>query len=345
MEMIYKKDFQYIIQKIPLDRFEGSSWLITGASGFIMSYFIRFIIYLNENCLKNKCQLILVCRNKNKLLKRIGAKSIPSNIYILEQDINDKISLDIEVDYVIHGASISSTKFFEIYPTEVMMANSIGLNNVCNLFINKNVKAILFLSSGAVYGDIPYNCKELVEDSAFPLDFMKIKNCYAESKRFGELLMKSYFKEYGMPCKSVRISHTYGPGIDLEDGHVYSDFVKALLLNQDIVLRGDGSDIRPFCYIADAIVAFIYILLYGEDGEAYNMANNHETYSIYDLATLLISHLSSEKNICVKRNIIRDIRKQEMTYVNVEKLENLGWNPEIDVITGFNRTLQSFKDE
>lgn len=342
-EEVYIDDFNYILQNFPVEKFNGSSWLITGASGFIMTYFIRFLLYANEYVFHDKCRLYLLCRNKEKLFARLGLSKETDELQILEQDVNVPISLDLEINYVVHGASISSTRLFQSNPVEVITANTVGLYNVLSGLKREFLKAVLFLSSGAVYGEISAAILELKERDYFPLDFTDIQNCYAQSKRMGELLMKSYHAEYGLPCRSVRIGHTYGPGIDLNDGHVYSDFVRSIINQEDLVIYGDGTAVRPFCYVADAVLAFLMILGRGKDGESYNMANNHAIHSVYELAVLLAAEVANGQVGVDRRQEPRG--EPEKLLVSTSKLEGLGWQPQIGVVEGFRRTIRSFEEE
>lgn len=339
----YRLDFEYVLSEVDIKQFEGSTWFITGASGFIMTYFVKFLLYANTNCFQKKSKLYLLCRSREKMLKKLGLSEETSEIEIIEQDVNDSLRLEAEVDYVILGASISATRLFTSNPVEVITANTVGLNNVLSCLKNKKVKSILFMSSGAVYGEISDSIEQLRETDYFPLDFVDIRNCYAQSKRLGELLMTSYYAEYSLPCRSIRISHTYGPGIDLNDGHVYSDFVRSIINHQDLVIYGDGMAVRPFCYVADAVLAFLMILSRGNDGESYNMANNHSTYSVYELAVLLAAEITNNQIKVDRRQ--KPKSKPERHLVNTSKLEELGWQPQIGVVEGFRRTIESFEEE
>lgn len=339
----YKKDFEYMLSQFNMKEFEGSSWFITGASGFIMTYLVRFLLYANEYVFREKCRLYLLCRNREKLFAKLGIVEEVDGLEIIEQDVNDSLCIDVEVDYVIHGASIAATRLFASNPVEVIAGNTVGLYNLLNALRQKKPKSILFLSSGSVYGEIPVAIRDIAEQDYFPLDFTDIKNCYAQSKRMGELLMASYHAEYGLPCRNIRISHTYGPGIDLYDGHVYSDFVRSLLNHEDILIYNDGTAVRPFCYVADAVLAFLLILTRGMDGESYNMANPYEMYSVYELAVILAQKLAKDQ-IAVKRlQETRNIPRKQS--VNISKLRELGWKPQIGVIEGFRRTVESFEEE
>lgn len=154
-------------------------------------------------------------------------------------------------------------------------------------------------------------------------------------------MCRAYWKQYRVPVKGVRISHTYGPGIDLDDGHVYSDFAKSIIAGKDIVIKGDGLACRPFCYVSDAVRAFFLILLCGEDGEMYNMANADMNVTIKELADLLTQTVFPERNLHVTVKGMAGDKAIRKIRINTNKLEKLGWSPEIDLEEGFRRLVRS----
>ena len=107
----------------------------------------------------------------------------------------------------------------------------------------------------------------------------------------------SFYKQFNLPIKIIRIGHTYGPGINLNDGRVFSDFIKNILDNKDLVIKSDGEAKRAFCYITDAINAFFLVLFNGKSGEAYNMSNNDYFVSIKELAEILTEKVFKDKGI------------------------------------------------
>lgn len=86
-----------------------------------------------------------------------------------------------------------------------------------------------------------------------------------------ETMCVCWHHQYGVPVKVVRPYHTYGPGMKLDDGRVFADFVGNILNRQDIAMTSEGTAIRAFCYLADATAGFFTILLNGVNGEAYNI--------------------------------------------------------------------------
>ena len=257
--------------------------------------------------------------------------------------MEDKLPDTIRADYIVHAASCSSTRMFRLIPVDVLSANVLGTYNLLEFARKSGAESFLYFSSGAVYGDIKRTpIKEVKENDLFLLDFRAPENCYAEGKRAGEALCAAYWAQYGIPTKSIRISHTYGPGIDLNDGHIYSDFVKSICLKEKLVINGDGTDSRFFCYITDAVVALFLVLLKGMAGEVYNMANRNENWSVRELAEKLIKEGFPERKLEIEQKIVANSHTKKL-HINTEKLENLGWFPEVNVVEGFKRTVKSFE--
>lgn len=163
----------------------------------------------------------------------------------------------------------------------------------------------------------------------------------------GENICVSYMHQYDTPVKVVRPAHTYGPGMDLNDGRVFADFVRDIVEDKDIVMKSDGSASRAFCYLSDATIAFFKILLDGKNGEAYNMANPSQEVSILELAEMLVS-LFPEKQLKVVRQarVGDDYLVSPSTHASlvIKKIQSLNWNPTIDIDEGFRRTILSHTD-
>lgn len=340
------EDFRKIEESITANRCMGNNYLITGATGFIGKYLVKFILYINTVVSKDFCHVYALCRNVDKA-NRIFAEYLEDKYFHLTiQDVEQQLNIEDKIDYIFHTAGISATKMFKTNPAEVVTANTIGSYNVLEFAKNKKAKGVLFFSSGTVYGKIPESIKNLTEEMMFPIDCMDVNNCYAESKRLGEMMCVSYAQQYKVPTRSVRVSHTYGPGIDLTDGHIYSDFVKAILEESDLVIRGSGSEARPFCYISEAVIAFFLIIFEGESETAYNLANSNETYSIEELGNKLVKSICPEKKLKVIVLKENENRKQnQQLRVDNNKLKALGWNPCITVEEGFARTVKAFEQE
>lgn len=343
MNCTERDDIIRIISRFPYHLCSGRVFVIAGATGFLARYIVMTLVYLNRNILENKCEIIALCRNENKARNMFSEYMNEDYFHLLIQRVEDELPVIQKVDYIIHAASDAVTSKFELYPADIMNANVAGTANLLNLARKHEVKKFLYFSSGAVYGNIPGEKTDINEKDSFPLDFSDIHNCYAEGKRAGEALCRAYWKQYGIPTVSVRISHTYGPGINIDDGRVFSDFVKKILQKENLVIKGSGNDVRSFCYIEDAVTAFFLLLFSGADGEAYNMANGEEIYTIKELADKLVGEVFPERNLSVEGdNLVK--QKVVNKRISIEKISQLGWTPMINIKEGFKRTVQSFEE-
>lgn len=318
---------------------------VTGAAGMIASYCVMFFIYLNE-IHDFHIHIYAGCRSIEKTKKRFGIYLEKDYFHVLQKDVIAPLDIDVKLDYILHAASFASPQFYGKMPVETMLPNVIGMYHLLEYAKEQKVDGFLFFSSGSVYGSI-HNVESITESNTGTMDFLALGNMYGESKRCGEALGVSYFREYDVPVKSARIQHTYGPTLDIYgDKRVFSEFVNNIVNNQNIVLKSDGKAKRSFCYISDTVSALMRILLDGENGETYNIGNDQGYLSIGELADLLVN-LFPEKKLQVIYEKREDAGyssspEQRTIPVSVDKLKALGWNAKCSVQQGFYRTIQYF---
>lgn len=123
-----------------------------------------------------------------------------------------------------------------------------------------------------VYGSIG-KMDSVIEDIQGFWSITDVRSCYPIAKRMAEHLCFLFSKEYGVPVKIARLTQTTGAGIALDDNRIIAQFARKAVKSEDIILHTLGKSARPYCYTTDAISAIIYILLKGENGEPYNVAN------------------------------------------------------------------------
>ncbi|MCX8480888.1 MAG: NAD-dependent epimerase/dehydratase family protein, partial [Sediminibacterium sp.] len=252
-----------------------------------------------------------------------------------------------KIDFIIHAASQASPKYYGIDPVGTLKANVVGTINLLELARKKKIESFLYFSSGEVYGILTEDKIPINENSYGYVNPCDVRSCYAEGKRMGENICVSYFHQYKIPIKIVRPFHTYGPGMQLDDGRVYADFVRNILQNEPIQLQSDGSAKRAFCYLTDATIGFIKILLDGINGEAYNVGNPNEEKSILELAKILVN-LPQNNNTQIKYLSTKNDNNYMKSPIQrnspkIDKINILGWFPKISVEEGFSRTIKSFK--
>lgn len=342
LDKILLDDFEEIFnnRKIKWKVLKNKTILITGANGFIASYIIYFLIFLNQKY-NFKIKIILIGRNKKKLNKKFINKNTKKKFILIEQDVCRNISIKEKIDFIMHLASIASPKIFYKKPIETILPNVIGTNELLKLSIKKKVKSFLFFSSGEIYGN---HNKILKENTINNLNHLTERASYSESKRMGEVLCYSYFKQKKIPVKIIRLFHTYGPCMNLNDGRVMMDFVNNIVNQKNILIKGTGNQKRSFCYISDAVIGIFLLLINGQNGEAYNLGNPKELLSIKKLANLLSKY---NNKISVKINPKLNSHKKKAPYQTVvpeiKKISRLGFSPKINVKKGFKKTINYFK--
>jgi UDP-glucuronate decarboxylase len=327
------------------DAFAGRTVLVSGANGLLPAYIVESVLCLNEKRGLN-CHVIGLVRNRDRAEKRFAHMLGRPDFSLLVQDVCSPITLEENVDFIVHAASEASPKYYSKDPTGTLLANTLGTYNLLELARKSRSRGFLFFSSGEVYGRITEEAL-VKEHNYWPLDPTDIGSCYAESKRMGETMCVAWHRQHAVPAKIVRISHTYGPGMSLDDGRVFADFVGNIVRNEDIVLKSDGGARRAFCYVADATVGFFKVLLSGEAGEAYNLANGGAEVSISELAQRLV-RIFPERKLAVRfaEGVIPVAEVQaevKGAVMDTTKLRNLGWRPTTSIEEGFKRTVMSFE--
>lgn len=342
---IVVEDIERIVRSAPVDWevFANKRVLITGASGFLPAYLVETLLYLNRT--RNfDIHITALVRNLENYNQRFAHYLDNPNITVLVQDVSAPISLDLPHHFIIHAASQASPKYYGVDPVGTLSANVLGTMNLLELARNHPVISFMYFSSGEVYGEtlaVPIN-----ESDYGYIDPTSVRSCYAESKRMGESMCASWHSQYQVPTKIVRPFHTYGPGMKLDDGRVYADFVRDVVENRSVVVKSAGTASRAFCYLADATVGFFTVLLKGENGKPYNLGNSDAEISIMDLANLL-TNLFPEK----KLSVVKDILKENNEYLrspitrncpDISKIRTLGWKPTTSLVDGFKRTIESY---
>lgn len=344
---IIKSDLKYITNgNLPWKNFIGKTILITGASGFIPSYLVDTFLYLNE--IKNfNIKIIGLVRNLNNAHLRFNYALDSKKLAFIEQDVCDNIVLDEKLDYIIHAASNATPKVFNNDPVGTILPNTLGTKNLLSLATKNKIDCFIFFSTSGVHGFVKDSDYPIKEDCIGILNPMDLASCYLESKRMGENMCIAWMHQYGVPVKIIRPATTYGPGIKLDDGRSFADFISCIVNNRDIMIYSDGSAIRNFCYIADAILGVFTVILNGVNGEAYNIATEQEI-SIKDLAHHLVTDVFPEKGLKVimKKDPTKDFLRMHFTRtsVDISKAQLLGWKLSFSISEGFKRVIQSFEN-
>jgi UDP-glucuronate decarboxylase len=340
---IIKEDIERIHKEnIPWSQMQGKIFLISGAAGMISTYMVHTILELNKKKSKKSIVYALV-KNKKEAEEKFIKYSNDKCLKIIRQDVSKKFNLDKKINYIIHAASKASPKYYKEDPVNTLLPNVMGTKNLLELGIKHKIDGFLFLSSGEIYGDMKK--RKISEDRLGKINPLELRSCYSESKRMGENMCVSWNKQFNVPTKIARIFHTYGPGMKLDDGRVFADFVSNVVNDKNIVMTSDGNAKRPFCYITDTVTALFLILLKGDNANAYNVSNPSCIISIGKLAKTLTELFPKKKLRVIKKqnNDETYIKSLVMNQIpDISKIKKLGYEPKISVKEGFLRTVKSY---
>ena len=295
----------------------------------------------------DRIRVIACVRDEEKARRMFGGIDA-GNLDLLVADITDLPAekLPQRVDYMIHAASQTSSRAFIDQPVETIFTAVDGTRRALEFARVNKVRAFLYLSTMEVYGT-PADDHKIDEKHGTNLDTMQPRSCYPESKRLCEMLCTSWQKEYGVPVRVMRLTQTFGPGVKYDDGRVFAEFARCALEGRDIVLKTAGLTCRNYLYTADAVSAMLTVLLRGEDGEAYNAANEATYCSIRQMAELVASECAGGR-IGVRIEAEEDpssLGYAPTLHMNLDttKLQALGWQPVCGLAEAYRRMMEAMK--
>ena len=345
---LYREDLETIVldDTIPWDILKGTDVLVTGATGLIGSALVNALLYANQ-IRKLGCRVHALVRNREKAECLFAKqKKADLGLLIVEQDVLSLNQYEKNIDYIIHGASLTSSKSFVEEPVETIETAIQGTTNLLKLAREKKTKSFVYLSTMEVYGT-PTTDEPITEEHGTNLDTMHIRNSYPISKRMCENLCACYAMEFQVNTKVVRLTQTFGAGADYQDGRVFAEFVRCAVERHDIVLHTAGKTKRSYLYTADAVRAVLVVLLCGERANVYNVANEKSYCSIYEMAQLVAKECAKGE-IQVRCEVEKDLNRygyMPELHMNLDttKLKRLGWKPEYDLPEMFKRLYETFE--
>jgi UDP-glucuronate decarboxylase len=249
------------------------------------------------------------------------------------------------VDVVVHAASIASPTWYRERPLETIDVNVTGTRRMLDLARDKEASRFVLFSSSEIYGDPPPDRVPTTEDYWGNVSCTGPRACYDESKRLGETLATTYHRLHGLPVTIVRPFNVYGPRLRLDDRRVVPDFVRDALEGRQITLHSDGRVTRSFCYVTDAVVAILKLLVHDVGCEAYNVGNDDEV-SIGELAALVddvagnglgVRYQVSDDPAYLTDNPSR--RAPDLTKLRAA----IEWEPQVSLRDGIARTLAAHR--
>lgn len=346
---IYKEDIESNVYSSNIDwhKLNNKTIFITGGTGLIGTLFIKTVLYANKVYNLN-CKIIALVREKEKANKMFEEQIKQDlGLKFIVGDVRNKIvGVQEDIDYIIHAASQTSSKMFVENPIETIDISLQGTKNTLELAKEKLVKNYIYLSTMEVYGR-PNNDEKIDERHGTDLLTNEARNCYPISKIMCENLCTCYAKKFNFNSNVLRLTQTFGAGVNYNDTRVFAEFARCAIENKDIILHTKGETKRSYLYTSDAINAILLVMLNGEPNEIYNVANEKSYCSILEMANIVAKKNPNIKVECVLDEDIEKFGYAPTLCMNLDttKIRKLGWKPNIDIDVMYNRLIEFMKKE
>jgi dTDP-glucose 4,6-dehydratase len=298
--------------------------LVTGGAGFLGSH-------LCDELLARDNRVICVDNLETGSLANIEHIRTPEFEHV-NLDIIEPYFVDEPVDFVYHLASPASPIDYLRLPLHTLKVGSYGTHHTLGLAKAKRAR-FLIASTSEVYGDPSVHPQpETYWGHVNPIG---PRGVYDEAKRYAEALTMAYHRQQGVDTAIVRIFNTYGPRMRPYDGRAIPTFLRQALASRPLTVFGDGSQTRSFCYVSD-LVRGIIALAESDYHLPVNVGNPDE-YTLLQLAETVIEVTGSQSPI-VHEALPTDDPRQRRPDIAVAR-ELLGWEPEIPLHDGLQRTI------
>jgi dTDP-glucose 4,6-dehydratase len=305
--------------------------VVTGGAGFLGSHLCTALLDRGDEVVAVDNLATGRVENIEHLFGRDGFRFV-------RHDVSQYLWVPGPVDAVLHFASPASPRDYLELPIQTLKVGSLGTHNGLGLAKDKGARFLL-ASTSEVYGDPQVHPQP--EDYWGHVNPVGPRGVYDEAKRFSEAISMAYARTHHMPVRIVRIFNTYGPRLRAKDGRVVSNFIDQALRGEPLTIYGNGEQTRSFCYVDDEVRGFLALLDSDLDGPV-NIGNPDE-FTVKELAEVVLEVTGSTSEIVYEDLPVDDPakRRPDITRARTE----LGWEPEIKLREGIERTAAWFRDE
>ena len=339
----YMSDILYVGGlQLPWEKLHDKSIMLSGSTGLIGSFLVDVI--LEKNVLDDlNCTVYALGRNEEKARKRFNKFANDSHFVFIPYDVKLPLARsDIgTVDYILHLASNTHPLLYATDPIGTITTNIIGVQNLLDFSVEHHASRFVFASSNEVYGENRGDVELFDEEYCGYINCNTLRAGYPESKRCGEALCQAYKVQKGLDVVIARLTRSYGPTMIKSDTKAISQFIKKGIAGEDIVLKSEGTQFYSYTYMADAVSGLLWVLLAGENGDAYNIAEERSDIMLKDLAAV-IAGIKGKKVVFELPDAVEVAGYSKVTKarLNGHKLQCLGWRPKYDIKSGMERTIR-----
>jgi UDP-glucose 4-epimerase len=313
---------------------QGKRIFVTGGAGFIATTLARRLVEANE--------IVALDNLHRDALSSTDLGDHP-NFEFHQADVLDAdavLELAHGATHIVHCAAIAGVDTVIQSPVRTMRVNLIGTYNVLEAAVATlgTLERLVDFSTSEVFGTHAYNVSEGHLSTIGSVG--EARWTYAVSKLAGEHLAHAYHDELQVPAVTVRPFNVYGPG-QIGGGAIRA-FIEAALAGNDLTVRGDGSQIRAWCYVEDMVEAVLRCLEHPRAvGQSFNIGNPRSAVTIFDLAQRVKRLTGCTGEIVFAPLDYVDV---ELRIPNVTKArEEIGFEAQVELDDGLERTIAWYR--
>jgi UDP-glucuronate decarboxylase len=308
---------------------EPKSILVTGSQGMLGNSISKALYFLQTRGDLGKTKLFLSSRDWSPHAKKSWNEN--ANLHLVVNSDISKIQNKVEV--IIHTASPSNITQINSY--QDLHHSNIGL---LDEILTLEPKRIIYISSGEVY-----NKGTTLEGTNYR-DFVKSnkRDWYPIVKLEAEKRLEGFAIEGRFDVATLRLFHTFGPGVKRNDGRSFADILWGAALNHKISLFSPGGQVRSFLYLSDAVEAIVSVALTANPGYFVANLGSEVPVTIFEFAEQVSLITGSEINF----NLNNGFNHSPNDYLVpiIENMRLFDWTPKIETKVGIERTISWIKN-
>lgn len=315
--------------------FRQRNVLVTGCTGLLGSWLSERLVALGANVVGLVRDFVPT--------SRLLSPAPLGGITLVSGDVRDREALERvlgehEIETVFHLAAQTIVGIANANPISTFEANIAGTWNVFEAARRSpRVRRVLLASSDKAYGthkELPYT-----EDMA-----LHGEHPYDVSKSCADLIARTYHVTYKLPVAITRCANLYGGG-DLNWNRIVPGVIRDVVAGRRPVIRSDGTLVRDYLYVEDAVDAYLRVAEAMEDpkihGEAYNVSAGNQL-TVLELTRHILERMGSDLTPDVRGEATHEIPHQ---YLSAEKIRGtLGWRPRFGLEVGLDRTIAWYRE-
>jgi UDP-glucose 4-epimerase len=313
---------------------QGKRIFVTGGAGFIATTLARVLVEQNE---------VIALDNLHRDALTATDLADHPNFEFHQADVLDAdavTELSGGATHIVHCAAIAGVDTVIESPVRTMRVNVIGTYNVLEAAVatQETVERLVDFSTSEIFGTHAYNVREGQVSTIGSVG--EARWTYAVSKLAGEHMAHAYHDELRLPIVTVRPFNVFGPG-QIGGGAIRA-FIEAALAGDNLTVRGDGAQIRAWCYVDDMVDAVRLCLEHPRAvGQSFNVGNPRSAVTIFDLAQRIKRLTGCPGEIVFAPLEYVDV---ELRIPNVEKArDEIGFEARVELDDGLERTIAWYR--